>query len=313
MLINTLTLQEVKDSSEVENIVTTHDELFKADLFEDYIKSPAAKEVQDYSTALRKGFAQVKKTKLIRLTDILEIQETLEKNRAGLRKLPGTDLKNTKTGGAIYTPPQNSQEVESLIENLVIYINDKNISELDVLVRMAVIHFQFESIHPFYDGNGRTGRIINILHLVANDLLDMPILYLSRYIIKNKDAYYKTLQNVRDINDWESWLLFILEGIEQTSRQTIELIHKTRELMMNYKHRIRSELSKIYRQDLLNNLFKHPYTKIDYVMNDLNVSRITATRYLDELSKKEFLKKRKVGRNNYYINNPLCKILTSGM
>ncbi|MDG1945436.1 MAG: Fic family protein, partial [Halioglobus sp.] len=304
ILISTITLQEAKDSSEVENIVTTHDELYKADIFGDYIKNPAAKEVRDYSFALRTGFEKVRKDKVIRLGDILDIQEELENNRAGLRKLPGTDLKNQSTGEVVYTPPQNAAEVERLMNNLIEYINADELSSLDPLLKMAVIHYQFESIHPFYDGNGRTGRILNILYLVAKGLLDLPILYLSRFIIENKPTYYETLQGVRDSEDWESWLLFILRGVEETSNQAIELISQIKNLMMQYKHKMRSELPKIYSQDLLNNLFKHPYTRIDYVMNDLQVSRITASKYLDLLIDNGFIEKEKLGVHNYYINTP---------
>ncbi len=309
ILISTITLQEAKDSSEIENIVTTHDELYKANLFGDYINNPTAKEVRDYSFALRTGFEKVRKDRIIRLWDILKIQEDLEKNEAGLRRLPGTDLKNQRTGEIIYTPPQDAREVETLMNNLIEYINTDELSDLDPLIKMAVIHYQFESIHPFYDGNGRTGRIINILYMVAKGLLDLPILYLSRYIIANKSAYYETLQGVRDTGNWESWLLFILKGVEETSNQTITLITRIRLLMMKCKHQMRSNLPKIYSQDLLNNLFKHPYTKIDFVMNDLQVSRITASRYLEQLVGEELLIKKKLGVNNYYINAPLFSLL----
>jgi Fic family protein len=312
ILISTITLQEAKDSSEVENIVTTHDELYKANLFGDYINNPAAKEVRNYSFALRAGFDKVRRDQIIRLGDILDIQEELEKNQAGLRKLPGTDLKNQRTGEIVYTPPQEAREVERLMDNLIQYINTDEMSDIDPLVKMAVIHYQFESIHPFYDGNGRTGRIINILYLVAQGLLDLPILYLSQYIISNKSTYYQTLQGVRDAGDWESWLLFMLRGVEETSNQTITLIAQIKALMMHYKHRLRSELPKIYSQDLLNNLFKHPYTKIEFVMNDLQVSRITASKYLERLVEKELLIKEKLGVHNYYINTPLFDLLMEG-
>lgn len=304
ILINTLTLQEAKASSEVENIVTTHDELYKAGLFKDFL-SPAAKEVQDYASALKRGFDRVKQLELIRIGDILDIQQTLEKNNAGLRKLPGTTLKNIKTGEVIYTPPQDPQHLEMLMGNLLDYINDDALSDCDPLVKMAIIHFQFESIHPFYDGNGRTGRILNMLYLLRQGLLDLPVLYLSRHIISNKADYYQKLQSVRDSGDWQSWLLYMLDGVEQTARQTIELIVQIKALMMHYKHRIREELPKIYSQDLLNNLFRHPYTKIEFVVNDLKVSRLTATKYLGQLVEKGILEKQKIGRSNYYINTPL--------
>ena len=308
ILINMLTLQEAKDSSAVENIITTHDEIFKAELFPTHPKNHAAKEVQDYATALKLGFKKVKKNRLIRLNDIVEIQSLLEKNKAGLRKLPGTELKNKLTDEVVYTPPQDADAISGLVDNLTTYINDESLSDLDVLVKMAVIHHQFESIHPFYDGNGRTGRIINILYLVMNGLLDLPVLYLSRFIIRDKAAYYKNLQDVRDTNEWEQWLIYMLNGIEQTSIKTIHLIQEIKALMMRYKHDIRKNLPKIYSQDLINNLFKHPYTKIDFMMNDLRVSRITATKYLDLLATNGFLQKEKISRSNYYINEPLCKL-----
>jgi Fic family protein len=312
ILINTLTLQEAKDSSEVENIITTHDDLYKAGIFTDYIKSPAAKEVQDYATAIRQGFEQVRKSRLIRLGDIIAIQEILEKNRAGLRKLPGTELKNQQTGEVIYTPPQDARQIEVLMNNLVDFINDDKLSELDPLVKMAIIHHQFESIHPFYDGNGRSGRILNILYLNARGMLDLPVLYLSRYFINDKGEYYRQLQAVREGASWESWLLYMLEGVVQTAQQTILLIKQINVLMQSYKHGIRKELPKVYSQDLINNLFRHPYTKIEFVMNDLQVSRITATKYLQQLVDQGYLRKAKIGRSNYYINQPLFELLSEG-
>jgi len=309
ILINTLTLQEAKDSSEIENIVTTHDEIYKANLFTEAVANPATKEVQDYAHALQEGFRVVKAQKLIRLHDILDMQQYLEKNNAGFRKLPGTDLKNARTGETVYAPPQEAAEIEEMMGNLLTYINDDEQCDADVLVKMAIIHHQFESIHPFYDGNGRTGRILNILYLVAKGLLDLPVLYLSGYIIRSKGEYYSQLQDVRDTGNWEPWLLYMLEGISQTAQTTIQLIHKIRTLMQQYKHRMRDELPKIYRQELLNNLFSHPYTKIEFVMNELGVGRITATKYLDQLVEHDFLHKEKIGRANYYINRPLCSLL----
>ena len=310
ILISTLTLQEAKDSSEVENIITTHDELYKSTLFSDFIKSPAAKEVHNYASALQKGFALVRDNRLLTINQILEIHQELEQNDAGIRRLPGTELKNERTGATVYTPPQDYDTIVRLLTNLEQFINDDNLVDLDPLVKMAVIHYQFESIHPFYDGNGRTGRIINILYLVAKDLLDIPILYLSRYIIRNKTEYYRLLQEVRNSGAWEEWLLYMLHGVETTARQTIWIIRTMKDIMMNYKHRIREELPKIYSQDLLNNLFRHPYTKIGYLQNDLQVSRITATKYLTQLTERGFLTKAKIGRYNYYINEPLMNLFT---
>ncbi|MGC3874477.1 Fic family protein [Halomonas sp. GXIMD04776] len=309
ILINTLSLQEAKDSSEIENIITTHDELYKANLFAEAITNPATKEVQDYAFALKEGFQTVRQQKLIRLGDILSVQENLEKNNAGLRRFPGTELKNARTGEVVYTPPQHADDIERLMNNLVQYINDDTLCDADPLVKMAIIHHQFESIHPFYDGNGRTGRILNILYLVAKDLLNLPVLYLSRFIIRHKADYYRQLQQVRETGQWEPWLLYMLDGVIDTAQNTIKMITEIKQLISQYKHRMRDELPKIYRQELLNNLFNHPYTKIDFVMDDLGVSRITATKYLEQLVENEFLHKEKIGRGNYYINQPLCALL----
>ncbi len=307
ILINSLGLQEAKDSSAIENIITTQDELFKLGLFKEMQTSPATKEVQNYAIALKKGFQLVQKSGMLTSNTILEIQSELVKHKAGYRKLPGTELKNNQTGETVYTPPQNADDILRLMNNLEKYINDDHISPIDPLIKMAVIHHQFESIHPFYDGNGRTGRILNILYLVQKKLLNIPVLYLSRYIIKNKNDYYRLLQAVRDREAWEEWILFILAGIEQTSRQTIHIILKIRELMMAYKHEIRQKY-RFYSQDLLNNLFFHPYTKIDFLKRDLNITRITATKYLNELVDGGFLKKKKMGNSIYYINHKLFNL-----
>ncbi len=310
ILINTLGLQEAKDSSAIENIITTHDDLYKSELNLDAFKSLEAKEVQNYIAALKRGFELISKSGLLTNKTILEIQEVLEDNKAGFRRLPGTALKNTVTGETIYTPPQDLDTIMRLMSNLEQYINDSEIQNCDPLIKMAIIHFQFESIHPFYDGNGRTGRIINILYLILEQLQNLPILYLSNYIIQHKADYYKYLQQVRDENLWEDWILFMIKGVEFTSRETIELIIKIKELMLDYKHRLRDNY-KFYSQDLLNNLFKHPYTKIEYVVNDLGVSRLTAANYLNKLADDNMLRKEKLGTGNYYINEELFELLTN--
>ncbi|MFV0267857.1 MAG: Fic family protein, partial [Draconibacterium sp.] len=294
ILVNTLGLQEAKDSSAIENIITTHDDLYKSELNLDSFKSPEAKEVQNYISALKKGFERIKEKGLITNNIIVEIQKELEGNSAGFRKLPGTALKNSSTGETIYTPPQDINEINKLMTNLEKFINDPSMCDYDPIVKMAIIHYQFESIHPFYDGNGRTGRIINILYLIIEKLQNLPILYLSNYIIQNKADYYRLLQELRDNKNWEEWLLFMIHGIEKTSRETIELILQIKELMMEYKHKLRDNY-KFYSQDLLNNLFKHPYTKIEFIVNDLNVSRITAANYLNKLAEDGILKKERIG------------------
>ncbi len=310
ILINTLGIQEAKDSSAVENIITTHDEIYKAELNLENFKSLSAKEVQNYISALKKGFALISKNKILTNRDIISIQSELEKNSAGFRKLPGTALKNATTGETVYTPPQEYSEIMDLMSNLEQFINDDTMSDFDPLVKMAIIHYQFESIHPFYDGNGRTGRIINVLYLVMKNLLNLPVLYLSRYIILNKGMYYKLLQEVRETGEWENWLLYMLDAVEQISKETIVLIEKIRNLIFEYKNILRDNY-KFYSQDLLNNLFKHPYTKIEFIEKDLGVSRITAAKYLNELAKDGLLEKQKLGTGNYYINKKLMDLLIS--
>lgn len=305
ILIDTLSLQEAKDSSAIENIITTHDELYKAQLFQKTFQSAAAKEVNSYADALKYGYTLLNENKLLTVNHLLKIQSILEQNDAGFRKLPGTALVNESTGETIYTPPQDHNTIVSLMSNLMEYINRDDLQDVDPLVKMAVIHYQFETIHPFYDGNGRTSRILNILYLVLQELLSIPVLYLSRYIINNKNSYYRLLQKVRDTGQWEEWILYMLDAVEETSKATLFIINSMRDLMLDYKHRIRSQFPKMYSQDLINNLFRHPYTKIDFLMNDLNVSRITATKYLDTLATSGFLVKEKIWKSNFYINMPL--------
>jgi Fic family protein len=313
ILINTLSLQEAKESSAIENIITTHDEVYKAELLESFVNDAAAKEVSRYAQALRQGFQEVRKNKLITNKHILQIQQTLEQNDAGYRRNAGTILKNERTGETVYTPPQDYPAIEKLMNNLVQFINDETMSDVDPLIKMAVVHHRFETIHPFYDGNGRTGRIINILYLVKEDLLTLPILYLSRYIIQYKADYYQLLQQVRVDGNWEPWLLFMLKAVEETAKQTLHLIDGIKNLMQEYKKRIRTDLPKIYSQDLLNNLFKHPYTKIDFLETELNVSRQTASIYLNKLCDVGLLTKIKIGKSNFYMNDPLYQLFLDGV
>lgn len=309
ILINTLGMQEAKDSSAIENIVTTHDELFKDDAFPESSANPAAKEVLRYRQALRVGFKRVGESGLLTLNHILEIQAELESNQAGFRKVPGTFLKDGR-GQTVYTPPQDQGEIASLMSGLEKFMNDPDAFDADPLIKMALIHHQFESIHPFYDGNGRTGRILNVLYLVQQGLLDIPILYLSRQIVRKKDDYYRLLQTVREKDAWEEWVLYILTAVEGTATEAIAAIEAIRAALLDTKHRIRSQFKKFYSQDLINNLFTHPYTKIDFVMRDLKVTRLTATKYLNALVKGGLLERQKVGRTLYFINPPLNAILT---
>jgi len=307
ILINTLGLQEAKDSSEIENIVTTHDELFKDDVLPEAFANPAAKEVLRYRQALRVGFDLVSHSGLLTSNHIVQIQGELEKNNAGFRKLPGTALKDG-AGRTVYTPPQDPAEITALMTDLERFINDAGLFDVDPLIKMALIHHQFESIHPFYDGNGRTGRIVNVLFLVKEGLLDIPVLYLSQFIVRNKHTYYDLLQRVRVEDVWEDWVLYMLEAVEVTAGRTLQTVQAVKKALMDYKHRIR-EQHKFYSQDLINNLFSQPYTKIEFLQRDLQISRMTATRYLDALTETGFLVKQKIGRANYYVNFALNQIL----
>lgn len=310
ILINSLVLQEAKDSSEIENIITTHDELYRADLDISSITNET-KEVQNYKNALLQGYALVKENKLLLKRHIIAIQKELEQNDAGVRRQSGTNLKNAQTGEVVFTPPQNHEQIETLLSNLEQYINNPN--DLDPLVNMAIIHYQFETIHPFYDGNGRTGRIINILYLVLQELLDMPILYLSNYIIKHKNDYYRLLQEIRTDDNWEEWILYMLDGVEKTSQETTHLITDIAQMMKETKHSIREALPKIYSKDLIEILFSHPYTKIDFLVDELGLHRETASKYLKELEQLGILQNVKIGRNKYFVNVQLFNRLRQGL
>lgn len=309
ILIRTLSLQEAMDSSSIESIITTHDELYKAEIGANKYSTIAAKEVSTYADALMEVFEIVKQRNLITQGMIKEIYRQIKHNDAGYTTTPGKKLINEKTKESVYTPPQTIDEIQLHMRNLEKFINDDTLSDLDPLVKMAIIHHQFESIHPFGDGNGRAGRVLNILYLVAQGLLNMPILYLSRYINQNKGEYYRQLQSVRDTLVWEPWIIFMLKGVEQTADETIKFIRGISDMMLQYKHRIRKNLPNVYSQDLINNLFRHPYTKIEFVVKEVGVSRPTAMSYLNQLIDEGILNKLKLGRENYYINNGLFSFI----
>lgn len=307
ILINAVTINEAKDSSEIENIITTHDELFKAMSGENY-DNPASKEVTNYRTALWHGYRLVKEKGFLSTNMMIEVQQLIEANRAGIRKLPGTVLRNDVTGEVIYTPPSEEQEILLLLSNLEKYINDEY-DNIDPLVKLAVIHYQFEAIHPFYDGNGRTGRIINILYLVLKELLDSPILYLSKFIIRNKSAYYRFLQEVTVKGKWEDWILFILQGIEETAEETLLLVKEINTLLDNTAEQIKEVFPKIYSKELVDLIFYEFYTKNSYIQDGLNVSRKTASSYLSSLEEAGFLISEKIGRERIYLNKGLVHIV----
>lgn len=306
ILINAVLINEAKDSSEIENIITTHDELFKAITVENY-KSPAAKEVVNYRSALWHGYNLVSDKGMITSNMLIEIQQLIILNQAGIRKQPGTVIKNVSTGETIYTPPVGEEVILELLANLEGYINSDD--ETDPLVKLAVIHYQFEAIHPFYDGNGRTGRILNILYLVLKDLLDSPILYLSKYIIRNKSDYYRMLRAVTEQGKWEDWLLYIITGIAETATETLNLVKTIDAFINKTAAEIKQALPDIYSRELVDLLFFEFYTKNSYLIDGLGISRRTTYTYLQKLLEKGFLQEKKVGKSKIYFNEGLFKLV----
>lgn len=306
ILLSALSLQEAKDSSAIENIVTTHDDLFRSVADAHLAHTPAAKEVLRYRQALDVGWSLVRKHGILTSNHIQRIQSTLEPERAGFRRVPGTVLKD-QTGHVIYTPPQDARTIVHHMSMLERELNAPA-GTTDPLVRMAILHHRFESIHPFYDGNGRTGRIVNVLFLLKEGLLDLPVLYLSQHIVRTKPDYYRLLQTVREDGDWESWVLYMLTAVAESARDGIRAVHSIREALLTTKRELRA--FPFYSQDLINNLFTHPYTKVAFVEQELGVSRITATKYLNALAEHGMLRKIRAGRSNYFINLRLFDILT---
>ena len=307
MLINAVVLQEAKDSSEIENIITTQDELYKALATQRKIPKQV-KEVINYRKAIFTGFDLIKKQGFLRLKDIETIQKTIIENNAGIRKMPRTVLKNDKTGEVVYSPPQEKDEILELLSNFLEHFNIVQ-DDLSPLINLAILHYQFESIHPFYDGNGRTGRILNILYLSINELLDIPILYLSSYINENKSEYYRLLNTVNKTDKWDEYILYILKAIEVTSNRTIEKINQIKELLNETIKIAQEKEPKIYRKELIELLFEQPYSKIDFVVKRLNVERKAASRYLKKIEQIGILKSQKIGRETVYVNTKLIEIL----
>lgn len=305
ILINAIVIQEAKDSSEIENIITTQDSLYRALSVDSGTVDPHTKEVVNYREAIFMGTRSIQKKQILTVNDIIKLQTIIVGNDAGIRKLPGTALANDTTKKIIYTPPDNATTIRNLMDNLARYINHEESS----LIRMAVTHYQFEAIHPFYDGNGRTGRIVNVLYLILKEYLDIPILYLSSYIIQNKQEYYKCIRDVTYKNNWQSWILFMLKGIEVTSHDTIGRIKQITELLGKTIDAVRTEAKAIYTKELVELLFEEPYCKAAFIERKIGVERKAAARYLKALEDLGILLKKKIGRENIYINTALMKIL----
>lgn len=308
ILLSSIILKEAKSSSEIENIITTQDELYQALTVKNPVMDPPTKEVLNYRSALLKGFAGLEEKGFLSINIIIEIQKELEGNSAGIRKLPGTSLVNDTTGEIIYTPPDNEDKIWELLSNLEKYINEDD--EIDPLIKMAVIHYQFESIHPFYDGNGRTGRILNVLFLVFKKLLDSPVLYLSEYILRNKGRYYQLLQGVRDKEDWEGWIIYMLKSIEVTSRDTLKIIQSIMILLDETGKFCKENLpGGTYSKELIDLLFIQPYTKIEYLVNAGIAERRTASKYLKQLEEIGVLESFRFHKEIIFINTKLYELL----
>jgi Fic family protein len=307
VIIQAIGLQEARLSSEIENIVTTNDDLYRA-FADDTLKTdPQTKEVLSYKDAIWHGYnAIVKKKRLLTTPLFEEIVQIIKGHTAEIRKTPGTKLTNSK-GETIYTPPEGEAIIRKKLANLEEFFHSNK--HLDPLVKLAIAHYQFEAIHPFTDGNGRTGRIINVLFLIDQGLLDIPVLYLSRYIVKNKTPYYKGLLNVTIHEAWEEWVLYLLNGIEETALLTKERILDIQRLFLETAEHVREKLPRIYSKDLLEILFRQPYCKIRFLEEAGIAQRQTASSYLQQLERVGVLKRIKIGRDVYYINQPFLNIL----
>lgn len=306
IVLSLINISEAKDSSAIENIITTYEDIYK-ELISKKSISKASKEVLNYRIAIEYGFKELREKGFLGTNTLVDIQRIIEPNMGGIRKLPGTVIKNMDSNQIVHTPPQNEQEIRDLLKNLEDFMNLEN--EYDPLINMALIHFQFESIHPFYDGNGRTGRILNILYLVLKEKIQSPILYLSKFIIEQKDKYYELLQKCnKDIQNIPDMVLFILDGIIQTSHYTIDLVLKINELIAMTKIEMNLRLPHIYSEDIVNHLFGYLYTKNEFFRSELNISRPTATKYLKDLEKEGFVVSERVGKEVVYKNIQLLNI-----
>lgn len=309
LFLDTIQLQEAQASSAIENIITTRDELFRATVAHKKVENPAVKEVFRYKEALWMGLDALGKRPLLNTNLFIRLVQTLKENQAGIRNVPGTQLKNPATGQVIYTPPEGEDVIREKLKNLEDYIHVDD--GTDPLVKMAIIHYQFEAIHPFFDGNGRAGRILLLLFLKHTGLLDLPALFLSRYIIENKGTYYNTLRSVTEKRDWQGWIMFMLDMVEQSAKQDRKRILKIEELMARIGREIQTQLPKVYSKDLLEILFRLPYTKRQFLAEAGLGTLKTVGNYLQELEQAGFLKSEQVGKEKLYLNVDLLKIISS--
>lgn len=311
LLINTIVLQESRDSSAIENIVTTQDELYQA-ATGDIITNPAAKEVLAYRSAIYAGVDFMKAGKNMISTDlIIRLVRTIRQNDKGIRTDPGTVLMNSITGEVIYTPPCCEDIIREKLASLERFVNEPGFCTLDPVIKIALIHYQFESIHPFEDGNGRTGRIISSLYLVQQNLLPHPVLYLSAYIIDNKQVYYQLLRDVTEKHNWQDWILFMTTAINSTAILTMKKIRGILQLKKEMEDETMKILDKFNkRHELYDLMFTIPYLKIDLVVKKGIAHRQTASLYLRQLDAGGILRSRKMGRTTYYLNHRLLELIT---
>ncbi len=308
ILVNSLVLREAKASSEIEDILTTNDALFKAFTASSARVDPATKEVLRYRAALWEGFNELRKHGHLRTDLFVKLVRIIKENQEGIRMLPGTIIQNKRTGAVLYTPPTGESVIREKLKNLEEYMHSPD--DTDPLIKLAAIHYQFEAIHPFSDGNGRTGRIINSLFLVSRGLLDMPILYLSKYIIEKKDEYYRLLRAVTSKGEWENWILYMLDAIQMTAVETREKIVSIRQLIDQTLGIGRKKLpGKVYSKELIELLFYQPYTKVQNLVEAGMAERKTAAVYLRELEKAGILRSKKSGKEVLFLNVRLFQLL----
>ena len=307
LLINLLPMLEAKDSSEIENIVTTTDQLFRFAQMDDRA-DPATKEALRYRTALYQGFQGLRQKPLCTNTAV-EVCSALKGQDMAIRRLPGTIIGNQSTGQTLYTPPDGEQRIRDLMDNWAVFLHAAD--DIDPLIKMAVSHYQFEAIHPFHDGNGRTGRILNVLYLIEEGLLTLPILYLSRYIVKNKADYYRLLLEVTAKGQWQEWLLFMLKGVKEVSGWTTDKISAVRKLMVATEQRMREKLPKIYSYELLQVIFEQPYCRISNLVEKDIAKRQTASSYLKQLVAEGVLKEQAAGNEKLFLNPRLLQLMQS--
>jgi Fic family protein len=309
LFIDTIQLQEAQASSAIENIVTTHDELFKSSIADKKTDNPAIKEVLHYKDALWYGIEALEKRPILTTNLFIKLVQIIKENSAGIRNTLGTQLKNPATGKVVYTPPEGEVVIREKLKNLEDFIHAED--GIDPLVKMAIIHYQFEAIHPFFDGNGRTGRIILFLYLKLSGLLNLPAFFLSGYIMENKNAYYQKLRSVTERNDWQNWIFYMLEMIEQTATKDRNRIAQIKKLMGEMGIEIQKQLPKVYSKDLMEVLFRLPYTKRQ-ILESAGLGNIkTVGNYLKELEQAGFLKSEQVGKEKLYLNHILLEILVS--